>query len=357
MRAIKFLIGTILIFFYLFNPSPSFAAVATCPIATSPSPVTSNDYSINVEFNGSGILVDGEKYYIKMNGNFVGDFTVNGTARRSFQTQNGILRIDNLNGNGEVNTNNANATFYKNPYTFQVTNDSGNYTFCTASLNVQQLSSGGTCQIHYKNSQPINVGEDIFIYATNLGGNPPDGRRVVLKRDKASGDQVDSICTNVDQLSKELFIGRHEAGSYYVEVRSGCDFLAKYLCSDTFSVGATGENSSEPVVSSPCKEETDPKTNKTKYVCQTAFGPITTTPEGFIKAIFGVLLSLSGGIAVILIIISGYRLMTSQGNPEKLQAAREQLTSAIIGLVFIIFSLSILQIIGVDILKIPGFSR
>lgn len=91
-----------------------------------------------------------------------------------------------------------------------------------------------------------------------------------------------------------------------------------------------------------------------KNVCHTAFGDISTNPEAFVGKVFAILLSLSGGIALILIIISGYRLMTSQGNPEKVQAAREQLTSAIIGLLFIIFSLAILQIIGVDILRIPG---
>jgi hypothetical protein len=47
--------------------------------------------------------------------------------------------------------------------------------------------------------------------------------------------------------------------------------------------------------------------------------------------------------------------MISQGNPEQVKGAREQLTAAIIGLLFIIFSLVILQIIGVNILKIPGF--
>ena len=47
--------------------------------------------------------------------------------------------------------------------------------------------------------------------------------------------------------------------------------------------------------------------------------------------------------------------MTSQGNPEAVKAATEQLTSAIIGLLFIILSFVILEIIGVDILKIPGF--
>lgn len=83
---------------------------------------------------------------------------------------------------------------------------------------------------------------------------------------------------------------------------------------------------------------------------------INVSPEGFVKSFFGILLSISGGIALFLIIISGYKLVASRGNPEKITEAKDRLTSAIIGLLFIIFSLVILQIIGVDILDIPGFS-
>lgn len=90
-------------------------------------------------------------------------------------------------------------------------------------------------------------------------------------------------------------------------------------------------------------------------VCITAIGEISTDPVGFVKSIFGIILSLSGGIALLLIILSGYKLMFSQGNPEKAQEAKETLTAAIVGLLFIIFSLVILQVIGVDILRIPGF--
>lgn len=86
---------------------------------------------------------------------------------------------------------------------------------------------------------------------------------------------------------------------------------------------------------------------------KTALGDISTSPAGFIQKIFAVLLSISGGIALLLIIKSGYQIMTSQGKPEALQQAREQLIAAIVGLIFLIFSLVILQAIGVDILKIP----
>ena len=69
--------------------------------------------------------------------------------------------------------------------------------------------------------------------------------------------------------------------------------------------------------------------------------------------VFRILLSFAGAIALFLIIISGYRMMVSQGKPEAINAAREQLIAAIVGLLFMVFSLILLQTIGVDILKIP----
>jgi hypothetical protein len=90
--------------------------------------------------------------------------------------------------------------------------------------------------------------------------------------------------------------------------------------------------------------------------CSTAVGDVPINVGGFVQKLFAVILGISGGIAVILIIISGYKFMASRGNPEQLQGAREQLTAAIVGLLFIILSLVILQIIGVNILKLPGFT-
>ncbi len=98
-----------------------------------------------------------------------------------------------------------------------------------------------------------------------------------------------------------------------------------------------------------CKQEGN------DYVCDTAVGSISTSPAGFTKTLMSVILSIAGAIAIILIIISGYRMMVSQGDPEKIKDAREQLTAAIIGLLFVIFSLVILQVIGVNILGLPGF--
>lgn len=98
---------------------------------------------------------------------------------------------------------------------------------------------------------------------------------------------------------------------------------------------------------------------KTGGICLevlTAFGPIGTDPGAFITRLFGILLAASGSIAVLLIMRAGYHIMTSRGNPEGIKEGREQLVAAIVGLTFLIFSFVLLQIIGVDLLKIPGFS-
>lgn len=86
--------------------------------------------------------------------------------------------------------------------------------------------------------------------------------------------------------------------------------------------------------------------------CYTAFGNISIDTASLVKKFFGIVLSISGGIAVLLIILAGYRMVASQGNPEKIKEAQEHLTAAIIGLLFVIFSFAILKFIGIDVLGI-----
>ncbi len=85
--------------------------------------------------------------------------------------------------------------------------------------------------------------------------------------------------------------------------------------------------------------------------------PVKIDIGTLIRTIFLVVLVLAGGVAVLLIISAGYKILTSRGKPESLQAGREQLTSAIVGLLFLIFSYVIFQLIIVDLLKIPGITN
>ena len=147
------------------------------------------------------------------------------------------------------------------------------------------------------------------------------------------------------------------------EVKRGCLTLnndSGFTCPDlqAFCIREGQERTEENVL---CEEPHPPCTRTNAdgecIAVDTAVGIINTEPQGFVRSIFTLVLGLSGGIALILIIISGYKFMTSQGNPEKTKEATERLTSAIIGLLFIIFAFVILEIVGVDILKIPGFSH
>lgn len=67
-------------------------------------------------------------------------------------------------------------------------------------------------------------------------------------------------------------------------------------------------------------------------------------------------IGLAGLIALLCITYSAFNIQTSQGDSEKIKKAQQQLQSCVFGLLLIIFSIFILRIIGVNILKIPGFS-
>lgn len=133
-----------------------------------------------------------------------------------------------------------------------------------------------------------------------------------------------------------------------------CGFLGSGFCCDPINKNKPVTPTPSTPILPPCAK---PGPNGTCAQVTTGIGVLTTDVGGLTSTIFKILLSLSGGIAVLLIIAAGYQMVTSQGNPEKVKEARERLTAAIIGLLFIIFSVTILQIIGVDILGLPGFGK
>ncbi|MBI3386005.1 hypothetical protein HY031_02885 [Candidatus Gottesmanbacteria bacterium] len=87
----------------------------------------------------------------------------------------------------------------------------------------------------------------------------------------------------------------------------------------------------------------------------TAIGCIPSTPSGFIRKFLDLGIGIAGGIAFLLILFGGLQILTSAGNPERLNAGKELLTSAISGLILIALSLFLLRLIGFNILQIPGF--
>ncbi|HYV33379.1 MAG TPA: hypothetical protein VE973_00830, partial [Candidatus Limnocylindria bacterium] len=75
-------------------------------------------------------------------------------------------------------------------------------------------------------------------------------------------------------------------------------------------------------------------------------GPGTSTVNGLIVTIIGWLLSISFGLAVLFLIIGGFRYITSAGNEESAEAGKKTIINAIIGIVIIILSYVIVSVIA-----------
>ena len=119
--------------------------------------------------------------------------------------------------------------------------------------------------------------------------------------------------------------------------------------------------------------ETKPTTQTAKDLCSfssdciscfdagntwTALGCIpTNNTNELLRWVFTRAIFFASGIAFLLMIFGAFQIITSAGNPEKVQAGKELITSCVSGLLFIILSLFLLKLIGVDILHIPGFGE
>ncbi len=90
----------------------------------------------------------------------------------------------------------------------------------------------------------------------------------------------------------------------------------------------------------------------------TGIGCVKTTFSKFVQeTLLGFSVGIAGLIALLCIIYSAFNIQISAGNAEKVKKAQELLTSCIMGLMLIIFSIFILRLIGVEILRIPGFGK
>lgn len=87
----------------------------------------------------------------------------------------------------------------------------------------------------------------------------------------------------------------------------------------------------------------------------TGLGCIRTDTKGLIEDLMTILFGLAGGIALLLMLYGAFTYTTASGDPKKAGQAKEVFGGAVTGLLLIIFSIIILQFVGVTILKLPGF--
>jgi amino acid transporter len=75
-------------------------------------------------------------------------------------------------------------------------------------------------------------------------------------------------------------------------------------------------------------------------------GPGENTINGLIITVIGLLLSVAFGLAVLFLIIGGFRYITSAGNEESAEAGRKTVINAIIGIIIIVLSYVIINVVS-----------
>lgn len=161
--------------------------------------------------------------------------------------------------------------------------------------------------------------------------------------------------------------------NYTIKISLESQGNKQQICSKGFYVGTTenpgGDTGPDTRTNEEffvCNQVKDPTQKETCEECfnkkkgvWTALGCIPYGEGGnatsIVQAFIRIGLGIGGGVVVLMVLAGGFILSTSQGDPKRVDEAKAMITSAIMGLVFIIFSITILRFIGVRILQIPGF--
>lgn len=77
---------------------------------------------------------------------------------------------------------------------------------------------------------------------------------------------------------------------------------------------------------------------------------------GVVQTLLNVIFSIVGGLAFLSLIYGSFIILTSQSNPERLNYGKRVVYGAIVGVIFSLSAVLIVNLLASGILKIPGFS-
>lgn len=99
----------------------------------------------------------------------------------------------------------------------------------------------------------------------------------------------------------------------------------------------------------------DPNGNCGDTAIDTALGCLSVETKGFTIALLQFLAGVAGAVSLVIMLIATIQIMTGGDNAEQVKKGKELFTSAITGLLFIIFSVTLLRIVAGDIIQLDGF--
>lgn len=87
----------------------------------------------------------------------------------------------------------------------------------------------------------------------------------------------------------------------------------------------------------------------------TVVGCVPNTAYGLGQKILSLSVSIAGGVAFLSFLYGAFLILTAKGDREQLENGKDILIKSIGGLFIILFAVFILNFVGVEVLKIPGF--
>jgi hypothetical protein len=87
----------------------------------------------------------------------------------------------------------------------------------------------------------------------------------------------------------------------------------------------------------------------------TIAGCVESSASGFVQSVSAMLIPTAGGGGLLVILIGSMMILTSKGDFQKLRNGRRLVVAGIGAILLIIFSVFILEFVGVNILVLPGF--
>lgn len=99
----------------------------------------------------------------------------------------------------------------------------------------------------------------------------------------------------------------------------------------------------------------DPTGSCGDQAIDTALGCLNVDTTGFTTQLLTFLAGIAGGVALIIMLGATIQIMTGGDNAEQVKKGKELFTGAVTGILFIVFSVTLLKIIAGDIIQLPGF--
>lgn len=108
----------------------------------------------------------------------------------------------------------------------------------------------------------------------------------------------------------------------------------------------------QPATGAPAAGAATPTCGADNSGTPTALGCIPNQPAAAIAKILPWAIRLGTGLAFLLFLYGAFTLITAGSDPQKVDTGKSIITSAAAGLIFIILSVILLRVIGIDILKL-----